>query len=109
MFKTMLTTIVRAIEMFRVADGMVLMMVVEAFDGGGRGVDRRENLAKISDPTLWEGGVVIQMANNKDKKNNNDTRISEPTIARAVRLLDMIQLDPSTSVSVAKNGYLSGN
>ena len=73
MFKTMLTTIVRAIEMFRVANGMVLMMVVEAFDGGGSGVDRRENLAKISDPTLWEGGVVIQMVNNKDKKNNHDT------------------------------------
>ena len=72
MLKTTLTTIVRAIEMFRVANGMVLMMVVEAFDGGGSGVDRRENLAKISDPTLWEEEVVIQMANNKDKKNNHD-------------------------------------
>ena len=50
MFKTMLTTIVRAIEMFRVENGMVLIIVVEAFDGGS-GVDRRENLARISDPT----------------------------------------------------------
>ena len=35
MFKTTLTTIVNAIEMFRVENGMVLMMVGEVFEGSG--------------------------------------------------------------------------
>ena len=72
--------------MFRVEKGMVLIIVVvEAFDVSG--IEEREQRAKISDPTM----------------------------ARAVRLPDMIwktragaELDPLTSMSVAKNGGFSG-
>ena len=72
--------------MFRVEKGMVLIIVVvEAFDVSG--IEDKEQRAKISDPTM----------------------------ARAVRLPDMIwktrtgaELDPSTSISIAKNGGFSG-
>ena len=40
MFRVTFTTIVRAIEMFRVEKGMVLIMVVEAFDV--RGIEERD-------------------------------------------------------------------
>ena len=75
--------------MFRVEKGMVLIIVVvEAFDVSG--IEEREQRAKISDPTM----------------------------ARAVRLPEMMwktrtgaELDPSTSISIAKlqmiNAYWS--
>ena len=43
MFNVTFTTIARAIEMFRVEKGMVLMMVVEAFDVWG--IEERESRA----------------------------------------------------------------
>ena len=43
MFKVTFTTIARAIEMLRVEKGMVLIMVVEAFDV--RGIEEREQRA----------------------------------------------------------------
>ena len=86
MLMIMFTTTVRAIEMFKVENGMVLIMVeVEAL--AGVGCDRREKR----------------------------TKMSEPIMKRTVRVADVawkyiIRCDfgSSTSISKAKNGAFPG-
>ena len=85
MLMMMFTTTVRAIEMFKVENGMVLIMVVEALAGAG--CDRREKR----------------------------TKISEPIMKRTVRLADVAwkyiitcDFGSSTSISKAKNGAFPG-
>ena len=53
-------TIVRAIEMFKVENGMVLIMVVEAL--AGVGCDRREKRTKMSEPIMKRTVRVADVA-----------------------------------------------